>query len=98
MVDYTVMSDSDIRDFCLKKFKGDAVQTPACIKGALQLQAHEQTLPYSTKPPAPAPAPATSGYCAEGSVCGTPMYGLQAWKWAVLFVTLLLTFNGFERK
>lgn len=36
------------------------------------------------------------GYCAEGSVCGTPMYGHPLWVWVLALVVILLALQGLK--
>jgi hypothetical protein len=37
-----------------------------------------------------------SGYCAEGSVCGTPMYGRPLWVWILALLVILLALQGLQ--
>lgn len=39
-----------------------------------------------------------SGYCAEGSVCGTPMYGRPLWVWILALLVILLALQGIQRR
>jgi len=36
------------------------------------------------------------GYCAEGSVCGTPMYGRPLWVWILALLVILLALQGLQ--
>lgn len=37
-----------------------------------------------------------SGYCAEGSVCGTPMYGRPLWIWILALLVIILALQGLQ--
>jgi len=37
-----------------------------------------------------------SGYCAEGSVCGTPIYGRPLWVWILALLVILLALQGLQ--
>lgn len=36
------------------------------------------------------------GYCAEGSVCGTPIYGRPLWIWILALLVILLALQGLQ--
>jgi hypothetical protein len=37
-----------------------------------------------------------SVYCAEGSVCGTPMYGRPLWVWILALLVIILALQGLQ--
>lgn len=38
------------------------------------------------------------GYCAEGSVCGAPMYGRPLWIWILALLVILLALQGLKHR
>ena len=37
-----------------------------------------------------------SGYCSEGSLCGTPMYGRPLWVWILILLVIFLALQGLK--
>lgn len=60
--------------------------------------------PYYAPQPVSAPAPTPlsnivgySGFCEEGSVCATPVYGRPVWFWILLVIVILLASAAFKK-
>jgi hypothetical protein len=88
-------SKKEVMDMCTRAFPQAVDECIAKVDGRRK-QFTEEIKPISKEVDL-APIVGYSGFCEEGSVCATPVYGRPAWFWVLLVIVILLASAAFKK-